>query len=723
MKVLQSRTEQNGAEPNQTGDEAARILSPGGRLSRVLPRFESRPQQMHMARIVAQVLADGGVALVEAGTGTGKSLAYLTPAALFGQRKRRRIIVSTHTHNLQEQLLSNDIPLLQKALGEDVPFAAAVMKGWTNYVCLLRLQQLGAGQQQLFPETRAVVERLQRWSERRDHGGARDEVNFHVPDDVWSDVHAESDTCLRQRCQFYDDCFYFRARRAAQAADVLIANHHLVCADFAVREQIGWDAEVSVLPRTEHIVFDEAHHLEDVFTQHFGLSFSRTRIQRLLRRIVGKTGLVPRVQRIIAEHSADDEAQSVAAVVAGPLPKAVSQTQHDAEQFFAHIVRLAQAARSVSGDNAQAREATVPLQRGMIESRFWQPLGDSLEHVRTLLRRLADELRNWLQDASDVEALAWEAEALGRRAEAAAADLAALVDLDDGRLVYWLERRGRRQDEWTLRGAPIEVGPVVRQTLLDNVKSSVLTSATLSAGDGFTYVKQRLGLDEWNGQTVEKRIASPFDYEKQVLLAVPDDLPGPEQAAFLPALAKALQQWLAASQGRAFVLFTSYRALNDVYENVLPWLRRHGMTPLRQNDMGRVQLLQTFRKAEKPVLFGTDSFWEGVDVPGAALSLVVVTRLPFRVPTDPVAVARRAALEEKGRDSFMHLTVPQAVMRFRQGFGRLIRTADDRGAVIVADNRIVQRRYGHNFFAALPRCQYVHAPAAFVAEAVADWLS
>lgn len=702
----------------------ARVLSPGGALSRVLPGFESRPQQVHMSEAIAHVLHDGGVGLIEAGTGTGKSLAYLVPAALFGRRRRVRVIVSTHTHNLQEQLLRNDIPLLQKALGEDVPFEAAVMKGWSNYVCLMRLQQAALGQQQLFPEQRRTVERLQRWCDGGDHTGARDAVGFHVSDEIWSDVHAESDTCLRQRCQFYDDCFYFRARREAQAADILIANHHLVCADFAVREQVGWDTEVSVLPRADHVVFDEAHHLEDVFTQHFGLSFGRARVHRLLQRIQGKTGFAARLQRLITQHPDGEEVQALATALAGAVPKAVSQAQRDADEFFAHVAQLAQTSSGSQRRDADGGQngGAVPLQRGMIETRFWQPLGDSLEHLQTLLSRLAKDVQAWPEDVPETDALAWEAEALARRAEAAAADLTSLAEVDDGQLVYWLEQQGRRREEWALRGAPVQVGPVVRQTLLDNVGSAVLTSATLSAGDQFDYFKHRLGLDDCSRITAEERIASPFDYENQVLLGLPADLPSPEQPAFLSVLAAALQQWLTASRGRAFVLFTSYRALNEVYHQLQPWLQRQGMTPLRQTDMGRAQLLERFRRSDKPVLFGTDSFWEGVDVPGAALSLVVVTRLPFRVPTDPVATARREALEEQGKDAFMHLTVPQAVMRLRQGFGRLIRKGDDRGAVIIADNRIVRRRYGSNFLAALPPCQQQRGSTAAVAAAVADWL-
>lgn len=723
-----AQPERAGQSPG--GEQAARVLEPGGPLSRVLSGFESRPQQVHMAKVVARVLSEGGVGLVEAGTGTGKSFAYLTPAALHARRGRERIIISTHTHNLQEQLLREDIPLLQSALRADgeredeTIFDAAVLKGWSNYVCLWRLEQAGLGQQQLFPEQKQALARLQRWSETPDHSGTREDVEFPVPQHVWDDVNAESDTCIRQRCPFYDDCYYFRARRRAQAADIVIANHHLVCADFAVRHEVGWDTDVGVLPRARHIVFDEAHHLEDVFTQHFGLSFSKTRIQQLLGRVQGKTGLISRLQRLLSQFPGRDGAETIATALAAAAPKAVAAVHADSEDFFAHIAGLALTA---SGEGGGARsggdKSAVPLPRGMIEARFWQPLGASLESLSSTLTRLAEDVRGWQEEAAGTDAIAWETDALARRAEGAAKDLSSLAEPDDGKLVYWLQQQGRRRDEWALRGAPVEIGAVVQETLLENVPAVVMTSATLSTGDEFQYFKQRVGLDGWAAIVAEERIPSPFDYERQVLLCVAEDLPEPEQPAFWSKLAAALELWLAASDGRAFVLFTSYRALHSVHDELRPWLTRQGMTSLRQNDMSRARLLERFRTSPRAVLFGTDSFWEGVDVPGDALSLVVVTRLPFRVPTDPVATARRRTLEERGMDAFDRLTVPQAVMRLRQGFGRLIRSGEDRGAVIIADKRILTRAYGRRFLAALPRTARHRGGAASVAGAVADWIT
>lgn len=728
------KEQRNEGHPNpETARAAAGLLSPGGSLSRVLPGFESRPQQVRMAETVARVLTEGGVGLIEAGTGTGKSLAYLTPSALYARREGRRIIVSTHTHNLQEQLLREDVPMLQSALAASDPeesLEAAVMKGWSNYVCLWRLGQAGVEQQALFPEQRRVQERLVQWAGEGGHDGTREEADFPVPPDVWEEVCAESDTCARQRCPHFDDCYYFRARRQAQAADVIIVNHHLVCADFAVRRQAGWDGEAGVLPRADTVIFDEAHHLEDVFTQHFGLTFSPTRLQRLLQRVQGRGGVLGRLQNLLAKHADAEVAPALAAAVAGDGPRAVGEARLRGDEFFAHVARLAQGrpeGETREGDAGSAaggdRGGNKPLTRGMVEPRFWRPLGDCLEHLHELLLRLAQDVKQLPGDGPEIDAFAWEIEALARRAEAAAEDLLALAEPDDGKLVYWLEPHGRGGKQWALRGAPVDIGPVVQETMLENVRAVVMTSATLSAGDRFQYFKQRLGLDGWSGIAAQESIPSPFRYEEQVLLCAADGLPWPDHPRFLPAFSDALRLWLQASGGRAFVLFTSYRALDDVYERLSPWLQDQGMTPLRQQEgVSRAWLLEQFRGARRPVLFGADSFWEGVDVPGDALSLVVLARLPFRVPTDPVAAARRDALRRRHLDSFEHLTLPQAVMRLRQGFGRLIRSSRDKGAVIVADGRLLGRAYGRKFLAALPKTARFRGRPDAVATAVADWV-
>lgn len=737
-----TKEQQNGAprtDASETGTAraATRLLSPGGALSEVFPGFESRPQQVRMAEAVADILVAGGVGLIEAGTGTGKSLAYLTPAALHARETGRRIIVSTHTHNLQEQLLRDDVPMLQSALAASDPEAgleAAVMKGWSNYLCLWRLGQAGLGQQDLFPDGgQRLHEQLLRWAEEGGHGGTREEADFPIPPDAWEEVCAESDTCSRQRCPHFDDCYYFRARRQAQAADIIIVNHHLLCADFAVRRQAGWDGEAGVLPRADSVVFDEAHHLEDIFTQHFGLSFSPTRLQRLLLRIQGRGqgrgGLFGRLQRLLAENPAVGAAQSLAAVVSGPGPQAVAAARMHGENFFSHVALLARE-HTNRGPGEPGRDAgrandggAMELTRGMVEPRFWQPLGDALEHLHALLTRLAEDVKKSVDDEPEVDALVWEMEALARRAQAAAEDLVALVEPEDSQLVYWLEPHGRRRKEWALRGAPVDVGPVVRETMLENVGSVVMTSATLSAGDRFQYFKQRLGLDAWSNMRAEESIASPFNYEEQVLLCAAEGLPWPERREFLPTFSDALRLWLEASGGRAFVLFTSYRALDSVYDRLAPWLQERGMTGLRQQPgVSRAWLLERFREAKQPVLFGADSFWEGVDVPGDALSLVVLARLPFRVPTDPVAKARRDALQRRNLDSFDHFTLPQAVMRLRQGFGRLIRSSKDRGAVVVADGRLLGRPYGRKFLASLPKTARHRGGPQSIARAVADWL-
>lgn len=713
------RTQQEIVHP---GEQAAAWLAPGGPVARFLAGYEARPQQLEMARLVGTVLAESGVGIIEAGTGTGKSLAYLAPAAAYARAAGKRVIVSTHTINLQEQLLTKDVPLLQRALADAAPFRAAVLKGWTNYVCWLRLEHAGDGQLTLFGGEGEQLRLLRRWAEEGGHGGSRDELPFPVADTVWEDVQAEPDTCVRSACPFFEDCFVFRARRRAQEADIVIANHHLVCADAAIRRQLGWDTDIGVLPSYGHIIFDEAHHLEDVATDHFGLHFTRTRIQRLLSRIMGTRGLLKRVQHALAAGPESQGARQVADLCWRAVPEASAAVHDAAEGLFEYLAALAREA-DPSGEGAGQGEEALELSPGQIESRAWRPAADALEQLGSALKSLAEAVHAWRSGDAEGELLAKEAEALSRRAVNAAGDLVELADAADGRYVYWLERTGARRAEYGLRAAPVEAGELLQDALFRHVKAAVLTSATLSAGDDFGYFKERVGLAGLAQPVVEASIPSPFDYQAQVLLGMPDDLPSPDEARFEPAFAAALLRWLEASAGRAFVLFTSYRMLEAVYDQVAEPLRRRGLLLLRQGDESRTLLLQRFRAGPRAVLFGTDSFWEGVDVPGDALSLVVIARLPFRVPTDPVEKARAEAVAARGGDPFAEYSLPRAVMKFRQGFGRLIRTKTDKGAVVIADVRVHQRSYGRRFLAALPPCRTLQADSAALAAALKAWLS
>lgn len=713
--------EKISGEQRRRIEQSVSWLEPDGPLARHMDEFEVRPQQVQMAKAVARVLAEGGVGLIEAGTGTGKSLAYLIPAAAAALAKRTRIVVSTNTINLQEQLLSKDIPLIQTALGERAPFQAATLKGWSNYVCLLRLEQSVDGQTSLFPDEQPVVLRVKRWADADSHFGSRDELPFAVPDPLWDELNAESDTCVRHSCPFYEQCFFFGARRRAQEADIIIANHHLLMADVAVRRQLGWETDISVLPGYDHVVFDEAHHLEDVVTEHFGLRFSRIRVQRLLSRMHGRKGLSQKLQHFVAEHPQGDDVERLVALLTGSLPEAAAAVKTAADGLFDYLAVVARDAFQGAGASRRS-DTSAELAPGQLERHGWQPTADGLERLAAVAKQLAEAVRSWRPADQKAEILAREADALSRRAVDAATDLVELADASDGRLIYWLERVRSRRDDVVLRAAPVEVGTLMQDALLSNVKATIFTSATLSAGDQFQYFKDRLGLSDWPDLTAEERIHSPFDFPNQVLLGLPDDLPSPDNPAFDAALADALRLWLDASSGRAFVLFTSYRALDAAHRALASELTDQGMVVLKHGEEPRSRLLQRFREAERPVLFGTDSFWEGVDVPGTTLSLVVIARLPFRVPTDPVEKARARAIEERGGDSFADYSLPRAVMRFRQGFGRLIRTKSDRGAVIIADTRVHQRAYGRRFLAALPPCETVRTNAASLAGAVRRWL-
>lgn len=656
-----------------------------GPLARALPAFEPRPGQRAMARAVAEALAGGGVLLAEAGTGTGKTLAYLVPAIL----SRQRVLVSTGTRTLQEQIYTKDLPLLADALG--MPVTAACMKGRNNYLCLHRFAQVRAsldGEAQVCRVRRhagpldrrasreapepsleaidpALVRRLAIWSQETETGDRAELAD--LPEDLpfWQAVSATSETCLGAECPRHDDCFVTRMRQRAAVSDVVIVNHHLLCADAAVR-QGEWG---EVIPPCPHVVVDEAHQLEDVATQYFGLAVSGHRLEDLVRdtaRLLGRT---------IADRPGD-------------VRRAVTRLDDHARAFFS---RLALA---------------------------WQGRAPGEERVRVRAEWFAEHASAGLAVAGALAGLeaalalaagagpegaspdgARDATALARRAGALRLQLEFLVAANDPAYVYFLEGRARSV---ALRAAPIDVSHIVRELLIEDKRASVLTSATLSVGGSFEYVRARLGI----GEATQLRVPSEFDYARQAVLYLPRHMPEPRATTFADAVAREAAALVRRSRGRAFLLFTSHAMLHAVHER----LRSVIDYPLLvQGAAPRPALLDAFRTTPHAVLLATSSFWQGVDVAGEQLSLVVIDKLPFASPADPITAARIEALTERGGDPFHEYQVPVAILTLLQGLGRLIRHRRDRGVLAVLDPRLLTRGYGRRFLAALPPAPITHS--------------
>ena len=666
-------------------------FAPGGVLSRTHPAYEFRRGQLQMAQAVEQALEEKRHLIVEAGTGTGKTLAYLLPVI----RSGKRVIISTGTKNLQEQLFYKDIPFLEPLFssGEDKRGAPATpgvgvtgsklnvcyMKGRNNYLCRKKLYDLTnqpvlSGWEEI-EHYRAIAA----WEKTTQTGDRAELATLPEASALWFKLDARADTCLGQKCSQWDRCFITEMHRRAVESDIIIVNHHLFFADLAIKQQAEYAPDAGILPDVGTVIFDEAHELEDVAGSYFGISVSNARLEELCRDVEAS------LQRNRMLSTA--------------LSGALKSLRERAMFFFALLPQ---------GEGRFAFEN---------RREFLEENGDEFLALQQSLRRLGSELENLPSKPEEIFNFV-------RRAQELQVQLGFLMESEDRNTVFWIERRGTRggpgfsradsgnlekgasapegrsfrgrgSSNVFLQATPIDVAPILKTCLFDKLECAVLTSATLAVGGGFEYMRRRLGLEHAR----ELVLPSHFDYENQALLYVPPDLPDPRTPQFAAKAADRIRRLLEITRGRAFVLFTSYAQMNDVYQRLLGEME---FPMFLQGDAPKSALLEEFRLTPNAVLFATSSFWQGVDVQGEQLSCVVIDRLPFAVPSDPVVAARVKSIDAEGGNAFFQYQVPAAVITLKQGFGRLIRSLNDRGLLALLDNRILKKAYGQVFVESLP---------------------
>lgn len=688
-------------------EELASVLEKGGALASRLTGYEPRPAQIELTRIICRAFNEDSVLAAEAGTGVGKSFAYLIPALSWAERNDERVVVATATINLQQQLFEKDIPFITSALGS--PVKAVLMKGRGNYLCFRRLLE-ARRENELFEEEGAALEAVAAWAETTTTGN-RTDLPFLPDESVWSRVCSEADLCMGLRCPERERCFVLQLRRQAADARLIVVNHHLLFADLAARAAgAGYDSTV-VLPPYERVIIDEAHNIEDAASSFFSEDFNKysvlKQIGRLYRRRRGmETGLA----LVVASYAGVQDRSSDIA---------------DCAQNLREALDAVDAAGVTLADQSGTYRFTAPREPSL-RAFFFEPLAA----LRLAVSRLASFMRDLFEEVGEdlsEDPAVWEAKAVVRRLESIGSVCLRFLEYEEhGDEVFWVERKRTSKGEPYVRfiSTPLDVAPALGESLYAPNKTVVCVSATLTVADSFQYWLDRTGVSVQTARPVLSGVyPSPFPYHRSVLLAAPSDGPLPEENGYRDFVDSTVAKLLCASNGSALVLFTSYDALRSACAASRPLLESAGIACLKQGDDDRSRLLKAFLEDESSVLFATDSFWEGVDAPGDTLRLVILCRLPFRSPNEPVFEARREALEKIGGNAFMSLSLPEAVMKFKQGFGRLMRRGDDGGAVAVLDGRLLRKRYGELFIRSLPETKRCFAPAGEMIDQVDRFLS
>ncbi|MBT3394088.1 MAG: DEAD/DEAH box helicase family protein [Waddliaceae bacterium] len=705
-------------------DEVRRFFKAKGPLHSLFPKFETRKQQQKMAQQVAEAYNDSAIALAEAGTGTGKSLAYLVPAVLWAMKKRKRTVIATHTITLQEQLLNNDIPLVKKLFGDD-SFKAVLVKGMSNYLCPRKLDDAIIS---IDGDTKELND-IASWAAKNSTGD-RSDMPFMPSRRSWEKVCAENDACSNIQCPHYKECPFFKARREAHDAQILLVNHHLLFSDLAARGDDPDFTKSAVLPGYQHLIIDEAHTLEDVATEHLASNADKMVLHRLVGKLLpknntfktgGKIALLKR--KILQRYKKRDNIEIVAVAnkLEHELPAEKGRLLTAVDEVFALVEDFSGFFKAQDEDVEKGQR--LRLRKSHQNHAFWK------EELLPAVEQLLEEIRSFTQslEALDASIIGLDDKGLTADTDSVRLDIRAVkARLESVGVVMhtfffeglkettvrWMEvhKKGRYGGNVAIVDADLDISEILAKTFFTKLSSVVLCSATLAANNSFGFIRERLGIIEEKVGTkpvTEAIYGSPFDHKKQVLMAVPKDMPIPSDKNFIAAAAKKAKEIIHLSRGNAFVLFTSYAMMKQCHNHLKEDLEKAGFPVMCQGEDDRKTLLERFRDTNYSVLMGTDSFWEGVDVVGEALRCVIIVKLPFRVPDEPITEARTELIDKNGGNSFFDYAVPSAIVKFKQGFGRLIRNKTDRGCIACLDPRIITKPYGKRFMRSIPECSQV----------------
>jgi len=677
-------------------------FSKDGILAKEIKGFEYRQEQEEMAQYIQEAINEDKKIIVEAGTGTGKTLAYLIPAIKWAVANKKKVIIATNTINLQEQLLLKDIPLAKSIIKDE--FSYVLVKGRNNYVCKRLFNELALGKNidigTFSIEAREQIEYILKWGNKTKTGD-KAELPFEVYPDVWELVQSTTELCLGKKCPYRKECFYMKTRMEKMEADILISNHHVFFADLNVRAETDFDSEYLILPRYDMIIFDEAHNIESVARSYFSVEVSKISFTRLLNRIYQrknkrkkeKSALI-RVEDTVDEKNLEDSEQYI--YLLNTLKEEISILQNIGDEYFDEI-------RKIYETNTEAPIKKSLNNFEMTKSRFLENLREKKDIFQSKLidfSNLMMSFNNVIDEEKDKNPEVINFNNHLKMFKAYIDSFKFINSFEDDNYIYWLDINSKRTNV-VLTATPLNIAQKLSTVLFDNLDRLVFASATIVVNGSFDYFKKSLGLDEED--CIEAIIKSPFDYNEQMSVYIPSDIQDSENInAFVSDASRFILNILLKTNGKAFILFTSYTMLNQIYYSISKKLKDKGFEVFLHGDKPRSQLIKEFKEAENPILFGTTSFWEGVDVQGENLSNVIITKLPFLVPTDPVVSAISKKIEENGGNSFTDFQLPEATIKFKQGVGRLIRKKTDSGNIFILDNRILKKRYGSLFINALP---------------------